>query len=102
MLKAYKYRIFPNQEQKQQLAQTFGNVRFIYNLALETKISAYLGTKKNVNYFSLANQLKELKENPSTKWLKESPSQALQMSLRNLDNAYARFFIKKADFPKYK
>jgi putative transposase len=62
MLKAYKYRIFPNDVQQTQLDNIFGQVRFVYNLGLETKISAYLGSKSNLNYFSLANQLKELKD----------------------------------------
>jgi len=100
MLKAYKYRIFPNKIQQAQLAQTFGNVRFVYNLALETKISAYSGSKINLNCFDLINQIVELKKE-SCIWLNESPSQALQMSLRNLDNAYTKFF-KGAGFPKYK
>ena len=32
MLKAYKYRIYPNNEQKIQIAKTFGCCRFVYNL----------------------------------------------------------------------
>ena len=31
MLKAYKYRIYPNNEQKIQIAKTFGCCRFVYN-----------------------------------------------------------------------
>lgn len=101
MLKSYKYRIFPSDAQKIQLDNIFGQVRFVYNLGLETRISAYLGSKSNLNYFSLANQLKELKDSDEFSWLNQSPSQALQMSLRNLDNAYTKFF-KGAGFPKYK
>lgn len=48
MLKAYKYRIYPTQEQKELMQRIFGQVRFIYNLGLETKISAYTGNRKNV------------------------------------------------------
>ena len=101
MLKSYKYRIFPSDAQQKHLDNIFGQVRFVYNLGLETRISAYLGSKSNLNYFSLANQLKELKDSDEFSWLNQSPSQALQMSLRNLDNAYTKFF-KGAGFPKYK
>lgn len=76
MLKTYKYRIFPNQDQCQKMAIIFGQVRFVFNLALETKISAYNGSKKNLTAFDLINQMKELKDNECS-WLKESPSQAL-------------------------
>ena len=34
MLKAYKYRIYPNNEQKVQIAKTFGCCRFVYNQTL--------------------------------------------------------------------
>ena len=101
MLKAYKYRIFPTDLQQIQLTNIFGQVRFIYNLGLETKISAYAGNRKNINYFNLINQIKELKDT-NCHWLHDSPAQALQMALRNLDNAYTGFFNHKRGFPKYK
>jgi len=100
MLKSYKYRIYPNQEQKKLMSHIFGQVRFVYNLGLETKISAYIGNKKNYTCIDLSNQIKELKDTECP-WLKESPSQALQMSLRNLDNAYTNFF-RGGGFPKFK
>ena len=78
----YKYRIYPNQDQKESLSRIFGQVRFVYNLGLETKISAYTGNKKNINVFDLNKQITELK-NTDAPWLKESPAQALQMSMRN-------------------
>ena len=100
MLKSYKYRIYPNQAQKELLSKIFGQVRFVYNLGLETKITAYTGNKKNIDVFDLNKQIKELKDN-ECEWLKESPSQALQMSMSNLDNAYTNFFRGKG-FPKFK
>ena len=38
MLKAYKYKLIPNQEQIETLSKFFGCVRFIYNWGLERKI----------------------------------------------------------------
>ena len=100
MLKSYKYRIYPTQEQKELMQKIFGQVRFVYNLGLETKIINYMGNKKNIDMFDLVKQIKDLKDNECS-WLKESPSQSLQMSLRNLDNAYTNFFKGKG-FPKFK
>jgi putative transposase len=100
MLKAYKYRIFPSEDQQNLLANIFGQTRFVYNLGLETKISAYAGQKKNIDCFDLIKQIKELKDNECP-WLSDSPSQALQMAVRNLDNAYTNFFKGKG-FPKFK
>ena len=100
MLKSYKYRIYPDDTQKEYLSKIFGSVRFVYNLGLETKITNYNGNRKNITCIDLSNQIKELKDNECP-WLKEIPSQALQMSVRNLDNAYTNFFRGKG-FPKFK
>ena len=100
MLKAYKYRIYPNQKQKELLSRIFGQVRFVYNLGLETKIIAYTGNKKHLDMFNLTKQITELKKTDAP-WLKDSPSQSLQSSIRNLDIAYTNFF-RGAGFPKFK
>ena len=76
MLKTYKYRIFPSEEQQGLLANIFGQTRFVYNLGLETKITAYAGNKINIDCFDLIKQVKELKDTECP-WLKEAPSQAL-------------------------
>ena len=100
MIKAYKYRFYPTVEQEQKLASFFGSCRFVYNLGLETKIQAWTSAKKNYTCIDLANQMKVLKDTEAS-WLADCPSQSLQMSLRNLDNAYTKFF-KGGGFPKFK
>ena len=49
MLKAYKYRIYPTNEQKEQIAKTFGCCRFVYNRTLAYRKEAYEKEKKTVN-----------------------------------------------------
>jgi putative transposase len=100
VLKAYKYCLLPNEEQKIQLTKSFGCCRFVYNLGLETKIAAYTSAKKKLNCFDLIKQMVELKNNEA-EWLNDCAAQSLQMSLRNLDNAYTNFFRGKG-FPKFK
>ena len=100
MLKAFKYRLKPNEEQKVLLNKHIGANRFIYNLALETKQIAYAGNKHNLSCFELHSQLKDLKE--ELPWLKELNSQSLQQSITNLDKAYTAFFKGLTSFPKYK
>jgi len=60
MLKSYKYRIYPNEIQKEQMNKIFGHTRFVYNLGLETKISAYTGNRINIDCFDLMKQVKEM------------------------------------------
>jgi putative transposase len=71
----------------------------VYNLALETKTTAYLGSKVNLSRYDLQRQMVDLKK--ELPWLKEVNSQSLQVSLLNLDTAYSKFF-KGAGFPKFK
>jgi putative transposase len=100
VLRAYKYRIKPTREQDQMLEEHFGACRFVYNRALEEKTKVYQSTGSTLTCNHLINQLVQWKEENS--WLKGVNAQALQMTLRNLDNAYTRFFREKKGFPKFK
>ena len=100
MYKARKYRIFPNSSQKELIHKHCGSVRFLYNLALETKTMAYLGSKVNLSRYDLQKQVVDLKK--ELPWLKETNSQSLQVALLDLDTAYSNFFKGRADFPKFK
>jgi putative transposase len=99
MFKAFKYRLYPSDLQKELITKHIGSSRFVYNLALETKTTAYLGSKHNFSPFDLIKQLPELKK--ECEWLKEVNSQSLQQSIQNMDIAFKRFF-KGAGFPKFK
>lgn len=94
--KAYKFRIYPNDEQKILFAKTFGCVRFIYNRMLLDKIKYYEETKKKLN--NTPAQYKAEFE-----WLKEVDSLALANAQMNLQKAYNNFFrTPKVGFPKFK
>ena len=96
MLKAYKYRIYPNSEQKEYLAKTFGCTRFIYNKMLNDKIEYY---KQNGEM--LKNTPAQYKK--EFEWLKEVDSLALANVQQNLEKAYKNFFRDKSvGFPKFK
>ena len=103
MLRAYKYRIYPTDEQKVLFAKTFGCCRFVYNWALNLKIEAYKLEKKSVAYKEVQNRMvNELKK--ENQWLTEVNSQALLNSIRNLDTAYKNFFrdTHAVGFPRFK
>jgi putative transposase len=101
MLKAYSYRLYPTERQKQHFAQAMGSVRYIYNKGLETKTKHYAETGKTLSYFDLANGML-MEEKQTNEWLQKPNAQSLQMALRNLDNAYTKFFRKEAGFPQFK
>lgn len=99
MFRAYKYRLYPTNSQKELIHKHCSSVRFLYNLALETKTTAYLGNRVNLSRYDLQKQLIDLKK--ELPWLKETNSQSLQSALINLDEAYKKFF-KGAGFSKFK
>jgi len=98
--KGYKYRIYPNKEQKVFLAKHFGSTRFLYNWGLDAKTKHYTNTKKSISWIELNNKIPELKK--EYPWLNEINSQSLQMEMRNLDIAFKNFFRNKKGFPKFK
>ena len=102
MLKAYKYKIKPNEHQQELLSKFFGCVRYIYNWGLNVKTSAYKENGKAVGYVELAKKLTSLKHQKDYEWLNECTNEALQQSLRSLDKAFTAFFRKKAKYPRFK
>ena len=102
MIRGYKYRIYPNKEQEQQINQMLGNARFVYNWALDRRIKEYQSEKKSISAFTLMTELTQLKKNPEYEWLKLSVAQSLQQSIVNMDKAFTRFFKQKKGFPKFK
>ena len=93
MEKAFKYRIYPNREQRILLVKTFGCTRFVYNHYLAKRKDAYEKDGITLNYSACAKDLVSLKK--EYEWLKEVDSVALQSSVKNLDTAYINFFRKK-------
>jgi len=85
MLRAYKYRLYPNKSQIDFFEKQFGTCRFIYNWALDLKSTAYKDENRSVSKNELKNMLSGLKAQYD--WLKDVNSQSLQGSIDNLDNA---------------
>ena len=96
MLKAYKYKLYPNLEQREYLVKIFGCTRFIYNKMLADKIEYYKETGE-----MLKNTPAQYKK--EFEWLKEVDSLALANAQQNLEKAYKNFFRDKSiGFPKFK
>ncbi len=101
MLKAYKYRIYPNKEQKIQIAKTFGCCRFVYNQTLAYRKDTYENEKKSVSKTDCNNYCnRELKK--EYEWLKDVDKFALTNAIYNMDAAYRKFFKEHAGYPKFK
>ncbi|MGB3189208.1 MAG: transposase, partial [Limnoraphis sp.] len=100
MLKAYKYRIYPTNEQKDQLIRSMGSARWFYNYALNLTSQTYKETGKGLSRNDIIKLLPGLKK--EHEWLSEPPSQCLQQVALDLSSAFLNFFEKRAKYPNFK
>jgi putative transposase len=100
MHQAYKFRIYPTKEQETRINKSIGCSRFVFNHFLTKWQETYKETGKGLSYLTCANLLPVLKN--QFEWLKEADAHALQSSLRNLDDAFKRFWKKQNDAPRLK
>ncbi len=100
--KAYKIRIYPNNEQQVLIAKTIGCSRFVFNYFLNKWDNTYKETGKGLSYNACSAELTQLKKQEDTIWLKEVDSVSLQSSLKNLADSYTRFFKKQNKAPRFK
>ena len=93
--RAYKYRIYPNNEQKVFFAKCFGCARFFYNKSLSDMNEIYKSTGKFKNITPASYK----EDYP---FLKEVDSLALSNAQLNRNAAFKGFFSHKTGFPKFK
>ncbi|RNF38869.1 RNA-guided endonuclease TnpB family protein [Planococcus salinus] len=100
--KAYKFRLYPTNEQEQLLLKTFGCVRFVYNKMLAERKEIYEQFKDDKELLKKQKFPTPAKYKTDFEWLKEVDSLALANAQLNLQKAYTNFFAGRAKFPKFK
>ena len=93
--RAYKFRLYPTEEQKILIHKTFGCSRFVYNYYLNYQKEN--GVQKS---FNLCKDLKELENN--YEYLKEVDSCALRCAIFDLEDGFNNFFAKRSGYPRFK
>ena len=101
MLKAYKYRIYPNKAQETLILKTFGCCRFVYNQTLAYRKNLYETEKKSMSKMDCNNHVNRVLKH-DYEWLKEVDKFALTNAIYSMDNAYQRFFKLHAGYPKFR
>ena len=95
MNKAFKFRLYPNAEQRVLLAKTFGCTRFIYNHMLADKTAHYEKTKQDM-------RVTPARYKDEFPWLREVDSLALANAQLHLETAFRNFFRDKSiGYPKF-
>jgi putative transposase len=102
ILAAFKYELMPSGQQAHNMRRFAGSCRFVFNKALALQKERYESGEKKLGYAGLCKQLTEWRNGADTPWLKDSPIHPAQQALKDLELAYANFFAKRADFPRFK
>ena len=99
--RACKYRIYPDQQQEQKLAQFFGCVRFVYNKCLEEQERRFRNGEDYASRTEMNNYCNRVlkKEYP---FLKRPDKFALTNAIFHLDDGYRRMFNHTGGHPKFK
>jgi len=84
------------------LVRWMGACRFVYNCGLMHRSMLHQQWQKSITYYDQQNALPEAKKDPELSWLKEVPSQSLQIALRHLDTAFKNFFRGSGHYPQAK
>ncbi len=98
----YAYRFYPTDEQKHQLANTFGCARFVFNWGLAAQLDARKAGEKMPGSTALDRALTQLKKTKGFAWLKDVSCVPLQQSLRDLSSAWTNCFEGRAKRPRFK
>jgi putative transposase len=98
-LRAIKYRIYPDTQQRTLIAKTIGCTRFVYNHMLALSRDAYSRGEKFCSRNSFNYQLTRLKQEYD--WLAEVDATALTAANDHLASAFRSFFDRRAGFPKF-
>ncbi|EPJ9238413.1 RNA-guided endonuclease InsQ/TnpB family protein [Escherichia coli] len=101
-LQAFKFQLRPGGQQEHEMRRFAGACRFVFNRALALQNENHEAGNKYIPYGKMASWLVEWKNATGTQWLKDSPSQPLPQSLKDLERAYKNFFQKRAAFPRFK
>ena len=100
MFKAYKFRMYPNDDQKILIEKHIGSCRFVWNHFLDLRNEKYIETGESITRHEMSSLLPVLKK--EKEWLNEINSQSLQQVLMHLDSAFHRFFKKLGKYPNFK
>lgn len=102
MIKSFKIRLYPTQDQEQLMWKHIGCCRYIWNYMLALQRQRYENGEKYLSAFDMVNQLKPLKTDGEHGWLYDVANTSLVTICRDLDKAYKEFFRKTRGHPKFK
>ena len=92
MIRGYRIKIFPKEEQKKMIHKSFGCTRFIYNWCIDRISENYNKTKKTLSSIELQKEIVILKKQIEYSWLNEVSANMLKQVTIDCSNAYKKWF----------
>ncbi|MDQ0417199.1 putative transposase [Croceifilum oryzae] len=102
MIRAYRIRLKPNNQQRTQMEQSAHVARWAYNWALNQKKAHYEETGKSYSQYDLRKHLTMLKQSGEHAWLYGFSNNITKQAIKDCDDSFRRFFKKQAQFPRFK
>lgn len=102
MIKTFKVKLLPNNNQNTRMFQYAGCSRFAYNWALGYEKDLYDKNEKFKNDCELRKVFTELKKQDDYKWLNDVSNDVTKQAIKDAYNSYIRFFKGYSKLPKFK
>ncbi|MHB1492630.1 MAG: RNA-guided endonuclease TnpB family protein [Thermoplasmataceae archaeon] len=100
MYKAYRFRMYPSEDQQILIGKHIGSCRFVWNHFLDLRNKKYTETGESITRSEMSSLLPILKK--ENEWLNEVNSQSIQQVLMHLDSAFHGFFRNITSYPRFK
>ena len=100
VVKTYKFKLKPSKSQQRTFEQWLNTCRYLYNNALEHRITAYQSNKTSITKYGQYNELPCIKNTEGLEWITAVHSDVLQETLDRVDRSFKNFF-RGAGFPKF-
>ena len=101
-LPAYRFAPVPDEEQRRLMGRFAGSCRFVFNCAPDLQNEVFKLCGFHPGYADICAELVNWKTDAETTWLNESPAQALQLALKNLECGWSRHFDSLKDLKQGK
>lgn len=102
MIKSFKVRLEPSNEQKSMLFQCAGVARWAYNWCLSRQQENYKSGGKFISDRELRKELTRLKNTSECEWLNKYSNNITKQAIKDACEAYKKFFKGKNKYPRFK
>ena len=102
MIRSYKIRLLPNEQQEELLWKHVNGARFVWNHGLNLEMERFKNNEQHLSGYDLRKIFTVMKKTDEYKWLSEISGHTISEICLDLEDTYKRFFKKLIRMPKFK